>query len=192
MLNFASFQPIIQIINILNEAGMQNIVQHSIRQWGLDKKQAVEKIADIRFLYRPEIIARDGRYVAYANRVICDCYSGLEWLAGPDRDMSWEEGCRWASSLATGGGGWRLPTLGELRGLFKKNKAGDHLSPLFDISMTDVWSCEIQDESSAWGYNFLPGNQFWTYKTYSARFRILAVRARKYHAFERNSKTIAD
>ena len=171
---------------------MQNVIEHPVRQWGPEKKKDAVKIVDIQLLYRPEIVARDGRYVAYVNRVICDCYSGLEWLPGPDKDMSWEEGCQWARSLSTGGGGWRLPTLGELRGLFKKNKTGDNLSPLFDISATDVWSSETQDASSAWGFNFLPGNQFWTYKTYSTRFRVLAVRQRKYHAFERKTATRAD
>lgn len=171
---------------------MQNVVQHPIRQWAPEKKKIVEKITDIQLLYRPEIIARDGRYVAYVNRVICDCYSGLEWFPGPDKDMSWEEGCKWVSGLSTGGGGWRMPTLSELWGLYKKNKRGDNLSPLFKINMTDVWSSETQDESSAWGFNFLPGNQFWTYKTYSTRFRVMAVRSRKYHAFEKKTKTKSD
>lgn len=167
---------------------MQNVVQHQTRQWRLEEMKTVDKTDNVQLLYRPEIVARDGRYVAFANKVICDCFSGLEWLPGPDKDISWEEGCRWTKGLSTGGGGWRLPTLNELRGLFKMNKNGDNLSPLFGISMTDVWSCETQDESSAWGFNFLPGNQFWTCKTLSRRFRVLAVRPRKYHAFEKRAQ----
>lgn len=171
---------------------MQNAVQHQPRQWSLEKKKIAGKTADVQLLYRPEIVGRDGRYVAFANRVICDCYSGLEWLPGPDKDMSWEEGCRWVKDLSTGGGGWRLPTLNELRGLFKMNKNRDNLSPLFGMSMTDVWSCEIKDESSAWGFNFLPGNQFWTCRTLSRRFRVLAVRQRIYPAFEKRAKEISE
>ncbi len=171
---------------------MQDVLQHQTRPWRLEKMKTVDKPADVQLLYRPEIVARDGRYVAFANKVICDCFSGLEWLPGPDKDISWEEGCRWAKGLSTGGGGWRLPTLNELRGLFKMNKNGDNLSPLFGTSMTDVWSCETQDESSAWGFNFLPGNQFWTCKTLSRRFRVLAVRPRKYHAFEKRAQQISD
>jgi hypothetical protein len=174
------------------EVGMQNVIQYPIRRFPPETKRITEKIVDIQFLFRPEIVARDGRYVAYANRVVCDCYSGLEWLPGPDKDMSWEAGCRWVNGLSTGGGGWRLPTLGELRGLFKKNKKGDNLSPLFETDITDIWSCEIQDEESAWGFNFLPGNQFWTYKTSSVRFRVLAVRSRKYPAFTKEEKMVSD
>jgi hypothetical protein len=174
------------------EVDMQNVIQYPIRKLATEKRKIIEKITDIQFLYRPEIVARDGRYVAYANRVVCDCFSGLEWLPGPDKDMSWEAGIRWASGLSTGGGGWRLPTLGELKGLFKKNKRGDNLSPLFETDITDIWSCEIQDEESAWGFNFLPGNQFWTYKTSSVRFRVLAVRLRKYHAFTGKTNMASD
>lgn len=165
---------------------MQTVARHQVDPWIPEKRRKAEKTSEIKFLYRPEIIARDGRYVAYRNRVICDCYTGLEWLPGPDRDMSWEEGVLWANGLSIGGGGWRLPTLDELQGLYKKNKKGDNLSPLFSIGTTDVWSCEeTQDPASAWGFNFLPGNQFRTYKTYSRRFRVIAVRPRRYSVHER-------
>ncbi|MDR3631580.1 MAG: DUF1566 domain-containing protein [Desulfocapsaceae bacterium] len=160
------------------------LVQHPIvGQQVPEEKGASQKPSVVQNLYRPEILARDGRYVAYENRVICDCYSGLEWLPGPDTDISWEVGWRWVGSVSTGGGGWRLPTLLELQGLFKKNRAGDNISPLFAIGVTDVWSCETADESSAWGFNFLPGNQFWTHKTSSRRFRVLAVRSRRYYVY---------
>jgi hypothetical protein len=175
-----------------DEADMQNVVQYPIRPGGSEKKKRLDKVTDIQLLYRPEIVARDGRYVAYVNRVICDCFSGLEWLPGPDRDISWDEGHQWVRGLSTGGGGWRLPSLSELRGLFQKNKNGDNLSPLFEISTTDVWSGEIYDEASAWGFNFLPGNQFRTCKTFSRRFRVLAVRPRKYYAYEKKTKARAD
>ncbi|MBU1564014.1 MAG: DUF1566 domain-containing protein [Proteobacteria bacterium] len=171
---------------------MQNVVELRTRQRGLEKKNINDKTAHVQLLYCPEIVARDGRYVAFADKVICDCFSGFEWLAGPDKDMSWEAGCHWVKGLSTGGGGWRLPTLNELRGLFKMNKNGDNLSPLFGVSMTDVWSCETQDESSAWGFNFLPGNQFWTYKTLSRRFRVLAVRPRRYHTLRKRTQKISD
>ncbi len=171
---------------------MQNAVQHPTRQGHLETRTINDKTAGVQLLYRPEIVARDGRYVAFANRVICDCFSGLEWLPGPDKDMSWKEGCQWVKDLSIGGGGWRLPTLNELRGLFKMNKNRDNLSPLFAISMTDVWSCESQDESSAWGFNFLPGNQFWTCKTLSRRFRVLAVRPRNYRTAQKRAHELSD
>ncbi len=35
-----------------------------------------------------EVIGRDGDFVAYANGVVADTRTGLEWLAGPDVDTT--------------------------------------------------------------------------------------------------------
>ena len=51
---------------------------------------------------------RDGIYVAYANGVVKDTNTGLEWKAGPDRDMTWNEARFWVESLNLDGGGWRI------------------------------------------------------------------------------------
>ncbi|MDP3481651.1 MAG: hypothetical protein Q8R88_17945 [Desulfoprunum sp.] len=134
------------------------------------------RVYDISLLRLPEIVERDGRYVVYSNRVVCDCYTKLEWLAGPDRDTSWDEAYTWVESLNSGGGMWALPPLELLRGLYRKNLRKNELSPLFHLEPTDVWSSEIKDDASAWAFNFIPGNTFWTYRTMSRRFRILAVR----------------
>ena len=37
---------------------------------------------------RSEVIGRDGDFVAYANGVVADAKTGLEWLAGPDVDTT--------------------------------------------------------------------------------------------------------
>ena len=88
------------------------------------------RVYDISLLRLPEIVERDGRYVAYSNRVVCDCYTKLEWLAGPDRDTSWDEAYTWVESLNSGGGMWALPPLELLRGLYRKNLRKNELSPL--------------------------------------------------------------
>ena len=134
------------------------------------------RVFDLSLLRQPEIIERDGRYVAYSNGVICDCYTKLEWLVGPDRDTSWNEAQAWVENLNNGGGMWSLPTLALLRGLYRKNLRKNELSPLFHIEPTDVWSCEVKDDTSAWAFNFIPGNTFTTYRTLSRRFRAFAVR----------------
>ncbi len=143
------------------------------------------RVYDISLLRPPEIVERDGRYVAYGNGVVCDCYTKLEWLVGPDRDTSWDEALAWVEGLnrGGGGGGWGMPSLALLRGLYRKNLRHDLLSPLFRIEPTDVWSCERKDDVSAWAFNFMPGNTFWTCKTLSRRFRAFAVRPRPEYGF---------
>lgn len=141
------------------------------------------RVYDLSLLRPPEIVARDGRYVAYANGVICDCYAKLEWMVGPNRDTSWNEAMAWVEKLNTGGGLWSLPTLAVLRGLYRKNLRKEPISPLFGIEPTDVWSCEWKNEESAWAFNFIPGNVFWTYRAMSRRFRALAFRPRPEYGF---------
>lgn len=134
------------------------------------------RVYDISLLRLTEIVERDGRYVAYSNGMICDCYTKLEWLVGPDRDTSWDEAHAWVGSLNSGSAMWTLPSLELLRDLYQKNLRKNKLSPLFQIEPTDVWSCEVKDDASAWAFNFIPGNTFWTYRTMSRRFRAFAVR----------------
>ena len=63
------------------------------------------------------VIKPDDQYVAYANGIVKDTNTGLEWKAGPDKDTNWGEARSWVQSL---GGDWRMPTLDELEGLYKK------------------------------------------------------------------------
>lgn len=133
----------------------------------------------ILYLRKPIVIKRDGRYALYDNGIICDCYSALEWFAATDEDISWVAAAAWVKQLGVAGGGWCLPDLEQLGGLYKKNKQQDLFSPLFKLSPGDVWSSETLDGSQALGFNFVPGNQFRTFKTVSTRFRAMAVRPRQ-------------
>ncbi|KAB2892172.1 MAG: DUF1566 domain-containing protein [Desulfobulbaceae bacterium] len=148
---------------------------------------ASSRIYDLTLLRPPEIVARDGRYVAYANGLICDCYSRLEWMVGPDRDTSWNEAQAWVDGLNCRGKAWGLPTLEQLGGLYRKNIRKHQISPLFGIEPTDVWSCEIKNDESAWAFNFIPGSAFWTYRTMSRRFRGLAVRPKPEYGWQNAS-----
>ncbi len=131
---------------------------------------------EIILLQPPLVVARDGRYVAYDNGIVCDCYSNTEWFPGPNENTSWIEADRWAGLLSICGGGWSLASIEQLQNLYCKNKKKDPLTPLLKMEATDIWSNHKRDESSAWGFNFIPGNAFWTYCTFSSRFRALATR----------------
>jgi len=65
-------------------------------------------------------VSDDGRYVAYANGIVKDTNTGLEWKAGPDKDTNWNQARSWVQSLNLDGGGWRMPTMDEVEGLYKK------------------------------------------------------------------------
>ncbi len=50
-------------------------------------------------------IARDDTFIAFASGVVRDTKVGLEWVAGPNRDVTWDEARDWVESLNIDGGG---------------------------------------------------------------------------------------
>jgi uncharacterized caspase-like protein len=116
------------------------------------------------------IVDRDGQYVAYANGVVRDTKTGLEWKAGPDRDMDWYKAKSWVQSL---GGDWRLPTMRELEGLYNKGKGDRNMTPLLKTTACWVWSGD-SDGSSFRVFNFIYGDT----RMYPRFNRVFAVRSR--------------
>ncbi|MFH1091243.1 MAG: caspase family protein, partial [Pseudomonadota bacterium] len=112
----------------------------------------------------------------YANGVIFDPKTNLEWYVGPDRDTSWNDADQWVRSLSVGGFGWCLPTRDELRGLYKKGVGSRNRDPAFETTGGWVWS-EARDSSSAWGFTFNDGDADWSYRHNVAR--AFAVRSRR-------------
>jgi len=82
-------------------------------------------------------IGRDGTFVKYANGMIYDEKTNLEWYAGSDRNITWNEAKRWTESLNVDGGGWRMPTKKELKTLYKRWVRENNINSLF-ISLADV------------------------------------------------------
>jgi hypothetical protein len=143
------------------------------------------------FLFLPFTLAtqkevgRDGVYVAYANGVVMDKTTGFEWLVGPDKDTNWNQAKSWVQGL---GDGWRMPTLDELAGLYKKGAGPRNMTPLLKTTGWWVWSGETILTSSTTlsperslkegRLMFLLGNRRWADRDYSFNGRAFAVRDR--------------
>jgi hypothetical protein len=125
----------------------------------------------------PVPTGRDGRYVAFGNGVVVDTKTGLEWMAGPDRDMTWDEANAWVRSLGTDGGGWRLPTITELKSLFQRNMGHRNMTPLLKTNGWSVWSGEGKDTASRWAFRFQFGSVICYGRTYAYEGRVFAVRS---------------
>jgi len=123
-------------------------------------------------------IDRDGVYVAYANGIVRDTKTGLEWKVGPDRDTDWNEARSWVQSLNIDGGGWRMPTMDELAGLYKNGLGDRNMTPLLKTTGWWVWSGEVEGSSDAWGFNFRNCSWGWYGRLYSIITRAFAVRSR--------------
>ena len=99
---------------------------------------------------------------------------GLEWIPGPDRDTTWDQARAWVQNLSIDGGGWRMPTIKELKTLHQQ---GD----TFLLSNTTgrwVWSNSTKG-SFVWLFSFRYGIDKWDRPGQSENYRALAVRPRK-------------
>jgi len=124
------------------------------------------------------VIKRDGVYVAYANGIVKDTNTGLEWKVGPDRDTDWDEARSWVQSLNLDGGGWRMPTMDELAGLYKDGTGSRSMTPLLKTTGWWVWSGETEDPSRARAFSFYYGDRIWPTRGYANDIRAFAVRSR--------------
>jgi len=126
-----------------------------------------------------EVIARDGTLVAYATGVVYDKNTGLEWLAGPDRDTTWDEARSWVANLTVAGGGWRMPTRKELKALYQKGVGTRNITRLLKTTGWGVWSGETKGSAAAWGFVFAYGSENWRARSNSIYARGFAVRSRR-------------
>ena len=126
-----------------------------------------------------EVIKRDGQYVAYANGVVKDTKTGLQWIAGPDRNTSFNEARSWVQSLNLDDGGWRMPTMDELETLYEKGKGNRNMTSLLKTTGWFVWSGGTKGSSRSWGFDFQNGSRMRTsrYRSTKAIGRAFAVRS---------------
>ena len=122
-------------------------------------------------------IAQDGRFIAYDNGTMLDANTGLQWIAGPDRDTTWDEAKSWVESLSLDGGGWRMPTIAELKTLYEEGTGKRNMTPLLKTYGWWVWSGETKGSSSAWGFVFRFGFKHLSTRDDYLNGRAFAVRS---------------
>lgn len=143
----------------------------------------------------------DGRYQVFANNVILDTKTGLEWYVGPNENTEHYQVEKWVKGLTIAGGGWRMPTMSELRAIFEKDKATAkskyfdvdiHLDPVFKTTEPWIWSSELLNEdgntekeplSHARYICFACGNNYSNFRHYAGNLRGFAVRSGKHLLF---------
>ena len=125
-------------------------------------------------------VSDDHKYIAYANGIVKDTKTGLEWKAGLDKDTDWNEAKSWVQSLNLDGGIWRMPTMDELAGLYEEGM-GSHNLASFLLNTTSkylwVWSGETKGSSKAGYFDFYYGSQDWFGRDHSRSRRAFAVRS---------------
>lgn len=128
---------------------------------------------------RAKIIAEDGQYISYENGIVYDEKVNIEWMAGPDKFVTWDEAKAWVESLSVEGGEWRMPAKEELKSLYKKGAGERNMTPLLKITGWRVWSNETKGDTAAWFFNFYDGEYSWGPRESEGNPRVFAVRSRK-------------
>jgi hypothetical protein len=130
-----------------------------------------------------EIVAPDGRYVKLASGVVRDTQSGLDWYAGPDKNTGWGDVKQWTAGLKVDGGGWRMPTMKELKSLYRKSAASRNMTPLLETTGWLIWSGDTGSgpggltESTGWALDFDNGRELLERRDNSISKRGFAVRS---------------
>ncbi|UCG11652.1 MAG: DUF1566 domain-containing protein [Deltaproteobacteria bacterium] len=108
-----------------------------------------------------------------------DTKTNLEWYVGPDTDTNWYEAKRWVGSLDVSGGGWRMPTIRELKTLYQEGVGTHNMTTLLKTTGGYVWSGETKKgSSSTQGYLFDSTDEHWGFPSVFDK-RGFAVRSRK-------------
>ena len=147
---------------------------------GLAYEIMVEPLMSVVCNKKPAVVGYDGAFVAYATGVVYDKNTGLEWLAGPDRDTTWDEANTWVANLTVAGRGWRMPTREELRTLYQEGAGTRNMTPLLKTTGWYVLSDDTKTVSEVFVYNFTYGSDgWWTGKNESLKNRGFAVRSQR-------------
>ncbi len=117
------------------------------------------------------------RFEVSAEGMIVDSQTGLMWVVGPDKDTNYAQAEQWAAACTVAGGGWRMPTKLELKGLYQQGVGERNMDPAFKTTGMWVWA-EPRDSSSAWGFGFGFGGEDWINRDYSSYARVFGVRSR--------------
>ena len=126
-----------------------------------------------------EIVHTDRHLVRYDTGLVYDTETGMEWYAGPDKGMSWQEAADWVSGLDALGGGWRMPTRDELDALYHIGDGVNNITYLLNNSGYWIWAGSTRDSSSRWLFSFSYGGEGWPGLPPSDGGRAIAVRPRR-------------
>jgi len=136
---------------------------------------------------RPSLLSR---FSAPGDGTVLDSQSGLQWGQRDNgEDVNWSSARDYCAALKPSGGGWRLPSMQELEGVYDKSAAlttgcGEvtcNVSPLFHLSGHWYWSNQSASASETLLFNLSggPGSRFTV--SDAAFRRALCVRQHRTH-----------
>ena len=117
------------------------------------------------------------RLTVSSEGAITDTKTGLEWVVGPDRDITYADAEKWVAACKVAEGGWRMPTWKELQALYQQGLGKRNMDPAFATTGWWVWA-EPRDTVTAWHFRFLDAIEDFYRRDKSDDFRVFGVRSR--------------
>ena len=123
------------------------------------------------------VVAKDRYLVKYADGLVLDYRTGLEWFAGPDRATSWNQARSWIAELKAKDTHWRMPTKSELDSLYHVGDGISNITPLLWNSGYWIWARDSGNAPAKWIFSFSYGGEGWSGRSPDDGGRVLTVRA---------------
>ena len=117
------------------------------------------------------------RFTKAPDGVITDSATGLDWYVG--QENTWHQAKAWVEGLSVAGGGWRLPSVAELKAIYQPGASANNMDPLFQTTVAWAWSSELNQPWSVWGLAFYNGVVGWHSMNYGNGRLALAVRSHR-------------
>ncbi len=152
------------VFNQYNSANRRKKVIH---------KDTVQVVSNKALDEAAQIVDKNGRYIKYANGIVYDQKTNLEWYAISERGIGWYQADSWSRGLKLKGGNWRMPTLEECQSLYK-NQKGENVSSFLKILDHYVWCSD-----SKGSYFKAPGSGDWPQSDFAGNGNAFAVRFRE-------------
>lgn len=124
-------------------------------------------------------LPKEHRFYRDENGIVYDKQTNLEWYAGPEKNTSWDEAKHWASALDLAGGGWRLPSINELKSLYQSGVHHNKTPLLTPQVYRMIWSNDEKDSLNVFYFNFGDGQIGSFTRDFPYSFRAFGVRSRE-------------
>ena len=165
------------------------------REFDLDKPGIFTEIAQFTKFQQEEAIAKDvskkaaKAFKAYHDGAVLDTRTSLMWAVKDNgSDINWQRAKSYCENYRGGGySDWRMPTQGELAGLYDVGKTQQneaypqyplHLTELIDVTACCPWASETRGYEAARFY-FDDGDRDWRLQSNGGSGRGLPVRSDK-------------
>lgn len=150
-----------------------------------DAAKVREEIYKLEYWAEEEQRVRN-RFIAHSNETVLDTRTGLMWAAKDNgANIDWKGAKSYCENYRGGGyTDWRMPTQGELAGLYDSNKSykatqhdySVHLTELIQLSTCCPWASETRGSDAAL-FHFYLGDRHRSHQSYDVGKRALPVRS---------------